>query len=116
MKAHPAFVGAKRRVELHPEAAIDLNLSFVVCPRDAEDDLPFRLAYPLDQREIQVMWMFGHHAAKTFQHLMNGLMEFRLAGIATCHLGQDGLELFIDVGHVASICTSVVFIAYFLFV
>ena len=103
MKAHPAFVGAKRRVELHPEAAIDLDLSLVVCPRNAKNDLSFRLADPLDQRQIEVMGVFGHHAPQAFQHFVHGLVKFRLAGIAPGHLGQDGLQLFVDVGHVFTI-------------
>jgi hypothetical protein len=38
--------------------------------------------------------MLGHHAAQAFQHLVDGLVELRLAGVAPDHLGQDRLKLF----------------------
>src|SRR5690606_34389597 len=43
-----ALVGAERRVELDAEAAVDLDLPVIVHPRHPEDDLPLRLADPLD--------------------------------------------------------------------
>src|SRR5690606_22488063 len=39
-----ALVGTEGGVELHPEAAVDLDGAGVVDPRDPEDDLALRLA------------------------------------------------------------------------
>ena len=47
-KRRPPLYGPRARVELDPEAAVDLHLAAVVLPRHAEDDLALRLADPLD--------------------------------------------------------------------
>lgn len=42
----------------------------------------------------------GPFAAEAFQHLVDGLVKFRFAGIAPHHFGKDRLQLFIDIVHV----------------
>src|SRR5690606_492774 len=90
MEAEAALVGSQSRVELHAEAAVDLNLAGVVDPRDPEDDLPLRLADPLDQGIVRIIGMLGDHPAQALQHLVNGLVELSLARIAAQDLGKDG--------------------------
>ena len=84
----------ERRVELHPEAAIDANPPLVVRPGHGKDDLPLRLTEPLDQGTIGVARMLGDHTAETSEHLLDGLMEFLLTCISVQNLGKDGLQLF----------------------
>jgi hypothetical protein len=66
---------------------------------DTKDNLPFGLADALDQRLLEVMRVLGHHAAEALQHVMDGLVEFRLAGVTTDDRGKDGLEFFVDAVH-----------------
>ena len=54
-----ALVGPERGVELDPEAAVDLHLAPVVDPRHPEDDLPLRLADPLDHPGVGVLRVPG---------------------------------------------------------
>ena len=41
MESKTAFVRSKRRVELHAEATVDMNLAFVVFPSDTKLDDSF---------------------------------------------------------------------------
>src|SRR5690606_11521763 len=84
-----ALVGAERRVEAHPEAAVDLHLTSVVEPRNAENNLALRLADPLDQCLIGVFGALGDHEADAFEHLPHSLVELDLAGIAPQNIGED---------------------------
>ena len=43
VKTQAALVGAERRVELNPVAAVDADRSGVIDPGDAEEDLPLGL-------------------------------------------------------------------------
>ena len=99
MEADAALVGAKRRVELHAEAAVDLDLVLVIDPRHAEDDLTLGLADPLDQRLVQIVRVLGHNAAEAFQNFDHGLVKLGLARIALHDLCEDGLEFFINTVH-----------------
>ena len=96
VEAHPALVGAQRRVELHPEAAVDVDFAAVVHPRHPEDDLPLRLAEALDQGVRGVLRPLGDDPAEALEDLAHGLMEFQLAGVALQDLGKDGLNLLVD--------------------
>ena len=49
MEAQAALVRAERAVELHPEAAVDVDLAAIVGPDHAEDDLPLGLADALEE-------------------------------------------------------------------
>jgi hypothetical protein len=103
VKPQAALVGAKRRVELHPEAAIDLHLIFVINPRHPEDDLPLGFADALDQGVIGIVGAFGDDPAKAFQNLVDGLVKFGFAGVAAQNFGKDWFEFFVDVDHGADL-------------
>src|SRR5690606_243010 len=99
VEADAALVGAERGVELDPEAAVDLDIALVIDPWHPEDDLPLRLADPLDQRMFDIGGMFGHNPPEAFEHFADGLMELGFAGIAVQHLDEDGFELFVNLCH-----------------
>src|SRR5690606_9537776 len=108
MEAQPALVGPERRIELHPEPAMDPHLAAIVDPRHAEDDLAFGLANPLDQRAIEIAGMLGHDATEAFEHFGNGLVELYLTGVPAQNLIENRLQFFVYVGHSASACPSAV--------
>ena len=91
-----ALVGPERGVELDPEAPVDVHLSGVVHPRHPEDDLPLRLAQPLDDRRVGVLGVLRDHRAEAVQHLVDGLVELGLARVAAQHLVVDGVQLLVQ--------------------
>ena len=99
MEPQPALVWAHGRVELNPEAAIDMDLILIVGPRDAEDDLTLGFADPFDQCIVQILRVFGDHAAKAFQHFADSLMEFSLARVAADDFVIDRGQFVIDLRH-----------------
>ena len=88
-----ALVRTQRRVELDTEAAIHLHLAGVVDPRHPEDDLPLRLAQPLDDGRVDVVRMLGDDRAEALEHLVDCLVELTLARVAGKHLVVGGLQL-----------------------
>ena len=82
MKTDAALERAERRIELDAEAAIDLDLTLVVDPRHAENDLPLRFADALDQRVLCVVRMLGDDGSEAVEHFAYGLVEFFFAWIA----------------------------------
>src|SRR3546814_5120606 len=80
-----ALIGAERRVELDAEAAVDLDLTGVVDPGNAKDDLSLRFANSLDQRVAGIVGVFRDDAPEAFQHFVNRLVEFGFPGVTTQH-------------------------------
>src|SRR5690606_9941568 len=74
VEAQAALVGAEGGVELDPEAPVDLYLTAVVDPGNAEDDLPFGLAEAFDQRVVGIGGMARDHGTQALQHLAHGLV------------------------------------------
>ena len=87
-----ALVGAERRVELHPEAAVDLDAAGVVRPRHAEDDLPLGLAEPLQDGAFKELRVPVVHRAEAFEDLGDRLVELAFAGIPRQHRVPDGFK------------------------
>ena len=96
-KRRPALVGSEGAVELHAEAAVHVHLTAVVLPGHAEDDLPLRLAQPLDERLLPVVRVPLQHQGEGLQHLGDRLVELRLARVAMEDLLPEGLDLLLDV-------------------
>ena len=88
VEAQPALVGAEHRRELHAEAAVDLQPAGVVDPRHAEDDLALRLDEPLQDAVLDELRVRLEHRCDRLEHLVDGLEEFRLVGVAR----HDGVE------------------------
>ena len=96
MEPDAALVGTQRRVELHPEAAVDLHLARIVGPGDAEDDLALRLADALDDLVLGVLGILAEHGAQRLGDLGDSLVELGLASVAPQHLVENRYELFVD--------------------
>ena len=96
MQAQAALVGADGGVELHAEAAVDLDLALVVHPGHAEHHHALRLDEALEQAVLLVSGVGVHRKAQGVQHLAHRLMEYGLARVA----GDDGFENGIYVIHV----------------
>src|SRR5690606_34172818 len=93
----------QRAVEPDPEAAVDVHLAAVVLPGHAEDDLPLRLADPLDDLVLGVLRVPAQHGPERLDHLADGLVELRLAGVALDDLFVDGVDPRLDVAHGSSL-------------
>ncbi len=92
MKSQSALERAQRRIEFDSEAAVDLHGAGVVEPRHAEDDLPFGLAQPADDRGVDVVGMLLDYRAEAVEHLVHGLMELDLARVAPGDLVIDVVQ------------------------
>src|SRR5690606_24984306 len=101
MEAKPALERPERRVELNAEAAVDLHPALVVDPRHPEDDLAFGLADALDQGAFGIVRVFGDDGPETVEHLAHRLVELRLARIASQHLRENRLKLFVKHRHLS---------------
>src|SRR5699024_1054495 len=83
VEPQPALERPQRAVELHAETAVDVHLALIVLPRNAEDDLPFRFAEPLDDLGLGVVRVLAQHHAHAFEDLAYGLVELDLTGVAS---------------------------------
>src|SRR5690606_14795814 len=79
VEAQASLVGAERRVELHAETSVDLDLAPVIDPGHPEDDLPLRLAQAGNDARLAVVGVLADHGSETVQHLEDGLVELGLA-------------------------------------
>ena len=82
VEAQTALVGSQSRVELDPEAALDVDLTRVIDPRDAEDDLALRLDEALEERSLGVGGVLGDDRLQGLQNLADRLVELGLAAVA----------------------------------
>src|SRR4029077_19987660 len=82
MKTQTSFVRTERAVHLDAEPAIDLNLTFVVNPRNAELDHALRLHQALKNLSVPIFLVTLDDRPDRFQHFCNGLKELRLIWIA----------------------------------
>ena len=98
MQTHAALVGADAAVELHAITAVDLHVSFVVYPRNAEHDNALGLDQALEQRCFLVFGMGFDDRLKRGKNLGNSLDEFGLVRVLLLDKLDDGL----DVTHVTS--------------
>jgi hypothetical protein len=82
MKTQTSFVRTERAVHLDAEPAIDLNLTFVVDPRNAELDHALWLHQALKNLSVPIFLVTLDDRPDRFQHFGNGLKELRLIWIA----------------------------------
>src|SRR6266536_2554010 len=93
VEAQAALVGPERAVEFDAEGPVDVDLAVVVLPGDLEDELPLGLAEPLDDLGLEVLGPLGQHGGEALEHLVDGLVELGLAGVAAEHVGIQWLDL-----------------------
>lgn len=102
MEPDAALVGAECRIELNAEATVDLHLPLVINPRDAENDLSFRLANAFDESILKIARVLGYDTSQTLEHFSYGLVKFLFTSITPQDLLKDGLELLINAYQFAS--------------
>ncbi len=89
MEAKPAFVRSDGAVHLDPEAAVDVDFSLVIHPRDAEHDHAFRLHHPFEDFGAPVFRMPFKNEFKRLRDLLDCLMKFRLRRILGFHMCDE---------------------------
>ena len=93
MQAQATLVGADGAVELHAEAAVDLNLAVIVDPRHAEHDDAFGLDDALEEGCLLVFRMGLDDRLQGLQDLGDGLDELGLLGVLRLHLFDDVVDV-----------------------
>ncbi len=93
MESETAFVRSDGAVHLDPKAPVDVDLSLIVHPGDAEHDDPFRLHHPLQDLRMAVLRMTLQHKLQGFCHLLDCLVEFRLGRILGLHLRKQAVHI-----------------------
>ena len=95
MEAKTTFIGAESAVEFHTETAVDVHLAVVVLPGYPEDNLPFRLAYALDDFALKIFGMLAYDGSEGFEDFGDCLMEFNLARITLQNVLINSFEFFV---------------------
>ena len=86
MQAQAALIRADGAGKLHAERVVDLHLTLVIHPRHAEKDLALRHGQAFKKRFFAILLFVAlNHRAQGIEHLANGLMKLRLAGIFAHH-------------------------------
>src|SRR5690606_9796989 len=104
MEAQPPLVRAERAVESHPETAIDVHFPAVVLPRDAEDDLPLRLADSLDDFVLRILRVLAQHRGERLGYFRNRLMELGFSRVSAHDVRNDASDSCVDFSHVPWPC------------
>ena len=81
MKPQAAFVGSDGRVELDPEAPVNVDVSLLVLPRYPELDNSFRLHQAVHDALFNKLRAGLHHRDQGGKDLADGLMELRLCRV-----------------------------------
>src|SRR5690606_38530460 len=89
MEAQPSLVRAECAVHLDAKAAVDLDLSAVVLPVDAEHDHALRLHQPLEDLRLPEVRPAIHDKVEALEHLFDGLVELGFGRVPGMHLGED---------------------------
>src|SRR5690625_1652613 len=92
VETQPALVRAERGVVLNAKSPIDLDVAGIIDPGDAEDDLALRLAQPHQDRVGSVLGVLALKDLQGLEHLLDGLMEFRLPRVPVQDLVIGVLE------------------------
>src|SRR5690606_187317 len=103
VEAQAALVGAERRVELHPEAAVDLHRSGVVHPGNAEHDLALRLDEALDDAGLEVFGVVLQHGTDRLENLVQRLVELGFTGVEGHSQAVDVVDVSLNV-HERTFC------------
>ena len=94
MEAKTSLVRADRAVKLDAVTVVYLNLTLVVYPRYAEEDLALGRCEALKKSFFSVLVLVSlDHDAKGLQDFFDSLMELGLSGV----LGDHSLQDFINI-------------------
>ena len=94
MQAQSALVRPDGAVHFDAETAIDLRLALVVKPRHAEHDNPLRFRDPFQDLLFLIDRVTLQHGLQGFENFLNGLVEFRLAGVLGFDKGENVIDVF----------------------
>ena len=97
-----ALVGSDGGVELDAVSAVDLHLSVVVDPRDAEHDDPLGLDEPLDDSGLLELGPSLDDGLEGLEDLLHCLEELGLVGVALLEAVEDGLQILVCDCHAIS--------------
>ena len=89
MEAKSSLVWTDCVVELHSEAAIDLNVALVVNPGHAEHNLTVGLDKPLEYRVLAINGVGLDNRVQTLQNLVRRLHELVLSRILALQFFQN---------------------------
>ena len=81
MEAQPALVRADRAIHLNAETTIDLDVSFVIEPGNAEHDYAFGFDHAFQNSAFAVFRMPLQNDAQGLKYFLNCLVKFRLGGV-----------------------------------
>src|SRR5690606_35019848 len=92
------LIWSKRAIEADPEAAINLDLAFVVLPGHTKYDLSFRLADTLDNFLFGIFGVFFKYWPKCIDYFSYRLVKLRFSWIAPDDLIENGFDTCFDRG------------------
>ena len=92
VEAQAALVGAQSGVVLDAEAAVHMDVTLVVGPRDAELDLSLGLDDSVDDRQVGVFGMTLRQRGDRQEDLVDGLMKLGLGGVAVPDRFKNGCQ------------------------
>src|SRR5262245_30911701 len=95
MKTQPAFVRAEGAIHLHAKASVDLDLLFVVDPRDAKLNHALRFDQALQNSGVPELLAAVDNWPDRLQHFRDRLKKLRLVTVTF----SDDFENFLDQGH-----------------
>ena len=95
VKPESSLIGTDGRIELDAVSAVHLDLTLIVYPGNAEDDLALRLYQALEYSGCLVLGVGLDDGLQGFQDLVDCLQEFRLARIALFDLRVDSLRVIV---------------------
>ena len=94
MEAKTSLVGTDRAVELHAVTVVNLNLTLVIYPRNAEEDGALGSGETLKKSLFPVLVLIGlDHDAKGLENFLNCLVEFGLSGVLSNYSFQDFINI-----------------------
>ena len=97
-----ALVGSDGGVELYAVSAVDLHLSGVVDPGDAEHDDPLGLHEPLDDPGLLELGPGLDHGLEGLEDFLDCLEELGLVCVALLEAVEDGLQILVSDCHAIS--------------
>ena len=94
MEPKSTFVWPNRTIKLNAEPTVYLDISFIVDPRNTEDNRPFRLDNPFKNIVFHVFGMLVDDRSQRMKYFSNGLDKFFLIAIFGMDFGQYVLDVF----------------------
>ena len=95
LKTKSALVRSDGVVELDPETSVDLDISVVVDPRNAEADNSFGLGHSFKQADLFIFGMRLYNKFERLEHLFDGLNKLILAGVSLSYIFKYSCHIFI---------------------